>query len=325
MKRQLTLTASVLLFVCSSATIAAQTQEKVSIETVARVVRLLEGSGYRYTKLTQSAWFISFKGNAKDSVEVIVTPDREDLVFLSVIADRQQLDNNAAALRELLKANASLPERVSVMLDQDDYTVETRSPLEQLNAATFKSALLTVANAADDIFGSAVKSPPLARPAASLVGASVDGTFNAPKGATQEIDILNGKAGMSINPNLWKETRSTETGRRSFQHLRGDGYAVIIAERIEIPLDRMKEIALSNAREADPEVRITEEQHRRVNGTEVLLLRLEGKVNGIAFTYFGYYYGGPAGTVQVITYTGQNLFQEYRRDFEDFLNGFHLK
>lgn len=55
------------------------------------------------------------------------------------------------------------------------------------------------------------------------------------------------------------------------------------------------------------------------------MLRLEGKTNGIAFTYLGYYYSSPSGTVQVITYTGQNLFQEYRHDFEDFLNGFHVR
>jgi hypothetical protein len=89
------------IVVCATAPLcnAAQTQDTVSIETVARVVRLLEGSGYRYSKLTQSAWSITFKGNSKDSVEVIVTPDRDDLVFLSVIADRAQLDNNAKALR----------------------------------------------------------------------------------------------------------------------------------------------------------------------------------------------------------------------------------
>src|SRR5262249_50541794 len=85
------------------------------------------------------------------------------------------------------------------------------------------------------------------------------------------------------------------------------------------------DVALSNARDAAPDTRIVEEQRRRVNGTDVVMLRLEGKTNGIAFTYLGYYYSSPSGTVQVITYTGQNLFQEYRHDFEDFLNGFNVR
>jgi hypothetical protein len=84
-------------------------------------------------------------------------------------------------------------------------------------------------------------------------------------------------------------------------------------------------VALNNALEAAPDAKIVEEQRRRVNGTDVVMLRLEGTTSGIAATFLGYYYGGPAGTVQVICYTGQNLFQEYRPDFEDFLNGFHIK
>jgi len=63
----------------------------------------------------------------------------------------------------------------------------------------------------------------------------------------------------------------------------------------------------------------------QVNGAEVLMLRLEGTIQGIAFTYFGYYFGGPAGSVQVVTYTGQNLFKEFRPDFEDLLNGLKVQ
>jgi hypothetical protein len=83
--------------------------------------------------------------------------------------------------------------------------------------------------------------------------------------------------------------------------MRCDGYAMIIAERIEIPLGEIRQIALQNAREAAPDAKIIEEGRRRVNGADVLLLRMEGKASGIAFTYLGYYYGGPAGTVQVVT------------------------
>ena len=39
----------------------------------------------------------------------------------------------------------------------------------------------------------------------------------------------------------------------------------------------------------------------------------------------GYYYGGPSGTVQVITYTGRRLFEDYRKEFEEFLNGFRVE
>ena len=324
-KTKRTVTAAIVLLTNLLLCEMVQAQDKANIETVARVVRLLEGSGYRYSKLTQSAWSITFQGTNKDSVEVLIVPDRDDLVLLSVIAESAQLDGNAVALRQLLKANANLPERVSVMVDSDnDYIVQTRDTLKQLNAGTFKEALLTIAKASDDIYGT-VKTSAVARSSTSSPNGSAASAFSAPREATQEIEIINGKAALSLSPNLWKETKSTETGRRTFEHANGDGYAMIIAERIEIPIDQLREIALENAREAAPDTKIVEEQRRHVNGADVVMLRLEGKTNGVPFTYLGYYYGGTAGTVQVITYTGQNLFQEYRRDFEDFLNGFHLK
>jgi hypothetical protein len=45
----------------------------------------------------------------------------------------------------------------------------------------------------------------------------------------------------------------------------------------------------------------------------------------VPFTYLGYYYGGPKATIQVVTYTGRNLFGEYRKDFEELLNGLQVR
>jgi hypothetical protein len=296
---------------------------QTSPETAASVVRLLEGSGYRYSKLSASAWSITFTGKHKDSIQVLIIPDKMDLVLLAVIAERAQIDNNAPALRSLLKANAKLPEGLSVMLDNDnDYIVQSRSLLKLLNAADFKAALQAVAGAADDAYGGVTGNAPATT---TPSGGGTGSVFSAPRGATQEIDLLNGRAAVWCDPAKWKETKSTDPGRRNFSHSSGDGYASIISERIEIPVEKLRDIALSNARQAAPDVRIVEEQKRRVNGTDVVLLRMEGSTTGIKFTYLGYYYGGPLGTIQVITWTGQNVFSEYRKDFEDFLNGFRLK
>ena len=312
----------VLLAVAFSGT-AVYGQDKNSPETMASVVRLLESSGYRYAKLTASAWSITFQGKHKDSIQVLIIPDKADLVLLAVIAERAQLDNNAPGLRSLLKANAKLPEGLSVMLDNDnDYIVQSRSLLKLLNVADFKSALQAVAAAADDTFAGITGN---AAAATTPSGSGSGSVFSTPRGATTEVDLLNGRAAVMYDPGKWKETKSTDAGRRNFSHSNGDGYASIISERIEIPVEKLRDIALSNARQAAPDVRIVEETKRRVNGTDVTLLRMEGTTTGIKFTYLGYYYGGTVGTIQVITWTGQNIFPEYRRDFEEFLNGFRLK
>src|SRR5258705_9270533 len=197
-----------------------QAQQKASIETVARMLKLLEGSGYHYTKVTDSTWSITFKGTKKESVAVLAIADGDDLFVLSVIADRVELDNNASALRALLKGNGNLPDGVSVLLDgDDDYIVQTRKSLKQMNAATFKSALLTVASGVDDIYGAAFPSGAAAttspRNVATPGGAA---SFTSPRTSTRDIDLLNGKAAVSMNPNAWKETKSDDAGKRTFEH-----------------------------------------------------------------------------------------------------------
>lgn len=106
--------------------------------------------------------------------------------------------------------------------------------------------------------------------------------------------------------------------------MRGDAYANVISERLSIPTDSFPEIAISNARKADPHAAITFREKRTVNGVEVWFLKMDAQVNGIPFTYMGFYYGGKAGAIQVLTFTGKNLAAEYEADFVEFLNGFSV-
>jgi len=104
-----------------------------------------------------------------------------------------------------------------------------------------------------------------------------------------------------------------------------DGYAMIVSEGLQIPLETLKGIALENAKQAAPDARIASEEMRVVNGKKVLCLIIEGTIQQIPFTYYGYYYGGKQGTIQLITFTGQSLFTKYKKDFTDFLNGLEIK
>ena len=146
----------------------------------------------------------------------------------------------------------------------------------------------------------------------------------APRGLTQELEVVSGRAAISINPSLWTETKSTQGNQRIFQHIGGDAYAMVITERIPTTLNELRGRALNDARGTDPDLKIVEEKLRRVNGTDQLMLRMEGRVDGIPIVVLGYYYSAPWGTVQVLTGTRPQLFRKYRHDFEDFLNGFHL-
>ena len=83
----------------------------------------------------------------------------------------------------------------------------------------------------------------------------------------------------------------------------------------------MKSIAFENAKSAAPDIRIVDEEYRIVNGTKVLMIQMSGTIQGIKFTYYGYYYSNENGTIQLLTYTATNLLKEYNQDIEAFLNG----
>lgn len=106
-----------------------------------------------------------------------------------------------------------------------------------------------------------------------------------------------------------------------FEHVDGDVYALIIAERIEMDLESLKEIALVNAQSVAPDAQIVFEEDRTVNGVQVHVMKIDGTIYGIGFEYYGYYYGGAAGTIQFITYTSSNLLAEYEADLTELLNG----
>jgi hypothetical protein len=125
-----------------------------------------------------------------------------------------------------------------------------------------------------------------------------------------------------IDPKKWKPRPSSVPARQEFQHKTGDGYAVIIAERVELDPAALRSAALTNAKLVSPDAAVIHEEARIANGTEVLMLQFTATIAGARLSYMGYYWTGPAGTVQVLTYTGQNLLREYQADLEEFLNGF---
>ncbi len=149
---------------------------------------------------------------------------------------------------------------------------------------------------------------------------------NQQSGQPHQITLNSGKFVVIYDSQKWKEAKSSEPGRATLGHVAGDGYAMVIAEAIQVPLDSLPELAVSNAQDSAPGTKITFREKRSVNGVELWCLRLEGTTKeGIAFTYYGYYYGGKAGTIQLITYTGTSLFAEYEKDFTELLNALHIK
>lgn len=137
------------------------------------------------------------------------------------------------------------------------------------------------------------------------------------------LELNAGKMAIDFDQSKWKDGK-VEDGRYSLNHASGSAFAFVIAEPVIVALDALPGIALSHARASDPTARIVLREKRVVNGIEVWCLKMEFKTNAIPFEYYGYYFGGKAGTVQIVTCTRQSLAREYESDFQEFLNGFRL-
>lgn len=132
--------------------------------------------------------------------------------------------------------------------------------------------------------------------------------------------------GIWLDPKEWSFTKG-DTGSPSEFKLKHknkdkDIYGMLITEKTEIPVESLIDIALENGRKAAPDIRLIEREYRIVNGLEVVMMKMAGTIQGIKFIYFGYYYSNAKGAYQFLTYTSQQLFDEYETDMEIFLNGF---
>jgi hypothetical protein len=142
--------------------------------------------------------------------------------------------------------------------------------------------------------------------------------------STGLLEMNAGKMSLKYDPEKWTQKPSSTAGHFTFGHKNGDGYALVVAERLTVPIDSLPDIALANAKEAAPDASITFREKRTIAGVEVWFLKLSVTASGVPLSYYGYYYSGKAGTIQILTYTGPNLVAEYEKDFLEFLNGFRI-
>ena len=150
--------------------------------------------------------------------------------------------------------------------------------------------------------------------------------FAKGKDATFQAKSTVVNAGIFLNPKKWSFKKGAPDGAAEFTfELKGkDAYGMLISERIDIPLESLKNIAFDNAKSAAPDIAIVKQEYRTVNGRKILCMQMDGTVSGIKFTYLGYYYSSKNGAIQLLTYTSQNLLEEYRKDLEDLLNGLEI-
>ena len=133
---------------------------------------------------------------------------------------------------------------------------------------------------------------------------------------------IRGNISLKYDPDRWKLTASHNERAFDLSHSSGDAHALVIAEPVAVPPDVISDIALANAQSADPNAKVIFRDKRRINGAAVYFLKIEANVDTVPMVYWGYFYAGENGTVQVVMSTTKTLLPQYQKDFLDFLNGF---
>ena len=147
-------------------------------------------------------------------------------------------------------------------------------------------------------------------------------TFQKPESSTFLLKSTINSSAYWINPKKWSFEKGTGSAEYKFELKGSDLYGMSVSEGMPIPLETFPHIAVENAKEVSPDIKIVKKEYRIVNGNRVLYLELQGKIQGIDFMYLGYYYSDDSGSTQFLVYTGQNLVSKYISEINDFLNGF---
>ena len=111
----------------------------------------------------------------------------------------------------------------------------------------------------------------------------------------------------------------------ALQLINGDAYAMVIYEELEIPIEHLSQIAIDNAVNVAPDIKMIDREYRVVNGDTLIWMRMDGTTQGMKISYYSYYFSNTKGSVQFHTFTGQNLIDKYKKEIDNVLNGFISK
>ena len=119
--------------------------------SVSKVGRLLDESGYKFTKVADSVWTIPFEGKSLPSFTVIVSTQENIAVIFVILAKKAELNATPEMMRQLLQLNADL-DKVKIGLDDsDDLFVRIDSGIRVMDVEEFKANVDQVSGATDEV------------------------------------------------------------------------------------------------------------------------------------------------------------------------------
>ena len=117
-----------------------------------KIARLLEDSGYPYTKAANNVWSVPFLGKALPNFLLVASAQQDILVLFVVVAEKKDLKITPELMQKMLKLNGDL-DRVKIGFDKDgDAFVRVDLSVRVLDSQELKENIEQVAAAADELF-----------------------------------------------------------------------------------------------------------------------------------------------------------------------------
>jgi|GEM_PF-258333 len=104
-----------------------------------------------------------------------------------------------------------------------------------------------------------------------------------------------------------------------------EAYTMIMAEKGSITLQQLKAAALFNMSQAAQNIEIESESIKKVNGKEMLNLKISCDIQGDRYKYNNYYYSGNWGILQLIAFTRAQDYNKNEKAIEKMVSGLHVE
>ena len=110
-----------------------------------------------------------------------------------------------------------------------------------------------------------------------------------------------------------------------FRHKALPVYALLVADEIPVRTEAMKNVILDNAASGGFQTQLLVDEIKETNGRNLGYIRMAASAKGVDFMFDGRYFGDTDGNVQLMCYTGQQLFHKYQAECAQFLAGLTIR
>lgn len=276
---------------------AGATSTGATQQDTARLARLIEQSGEKFTKSGDVEWMAEYEGDFSKTIQVFVTL-ASNMVIVTSVVDKEA-PSTMATMVELMRLNYDTDFAKLGLHKNQSLIALTEADFAPLDGPTLKRLVRGVATLADKTVGVL-----LAAPQAKVL------TYN------------DGRVTLDYGHTSWVPPAKEEGYQ--LEDPKAEAFVKLVVERAEIPTDRLVEIALDNARKTDPKLRVVRRSQRTVNGIRMAVVEFELNADGIPITFVGHYYGGPEGAVQILGWSSRNQARDYRAQIDLLIEGLRL-